>query len=117
MNSNTKHMLSIGCSSKWLNKLTGEVVYIPLGIDFGCLNKNWFEIPDGAIYATYSNNKVRSDVLLFWKDTVNIYDRSENKIMYDPTGSCEWTVSGSNDITDFLENSSYKGEIIWSLYK
>ena len=100
--------------SKWVNKLNGEVIYLDNGYDFGLYNPNWFKIPADALYGTYSDNNVRSDVFLFWKNPT----RDDRKICFDPTlPEKGWFSGGSPSIEEFLTESTYKGKIVWSLFK
>lgn len=94
--------------AKWLNKITGEVIYLDRGIDFNKHNRSWFLIPKDAEHATYSNNEIRSDVLLFWK-----YEDDKWYTMNQQ--SKEWF--SNNKLPEFLSTGTYKGKIIWSLFK
>lgn len=94
--------------AKWVNKLSGEIIYLDHWVNLGDHNNNWFLLPSDAQCATYSNNEVRSDVLLFWK-----FEKNEWFIMNQK--SKEWFTNG--DINDFLTTGTYKGKIIWSLFK
>ena len=97
--------------AKWLNKFTGEVLYVGTGINIGNHNPHWVEIPQGAELATYSDNSVRSDVLLFWKD-VNTQPKHFDRKSSKP----DW-VRSTGSLTQFLTEDTYKGKIIWALFK
>ena len=97
--------------SKWVNKLTGEVIYMDGCSAFGLHNPNWVLMPKGAMYATYSNNEVRSDVTLFWRDC----DRGNN--VFDPKLPEKGWFKSAESLRTFLTEGTYKGKIVWSLFK
>lgn len=100
--------------SKWVNKLSGEVIYLDNEYDFGAHNPSWFKIPEGAFYATYSDNSVRSDVFLFWKNPSS----DDMNICFDPKLPDKgWFRGGSSSLKEFLTAGTYKGKIVWSLFK
>lgn len=94
--------------AKWVNKITGELLYLDNGIDIGLYNKEWFLLPIDAQYATYSNNNVRSDVFLFWKYEDGLWFTMNQQ-------SKEWFCN--QKLYDFLTDGTYKGKIVWSLFK
>ena len=101
--------------NKWLNKKTGDVVYLDVGYDFGKHNQDWFKIPNGATIATYSNNDIRSDVILFWRGDEF---RGNGGNCFDPNIQEKgWFASGAPNIYTFLTTGTYKGKIIWSVFK
>ena len=110
-----KEVLYKQTCDRWLHKETGNIVYLDSGYDFGTNNLDWFKIPNDATIATYSDNGVRSDVLLFWRDDKF---RANEGNCFDPKYPVKgWFVSGALSIEDFLTHGTYKGKIIWSLFK
>lgn len=100
--------------AKWVNKLSGEVLYLDEGYDLNKYNPNWFKIPEDALYATYSDNTVRSDVILFWRNPT----KQDKNICFDPVlPEKGWFSGGSRSLNEFLTTSSYKGKIVWSKFK
>lgn len=102
-----KEIYKLTCD-KWLNKISGDIVYVDNGYDFGKNNQDWFLIPSDATCATYTNNNIRSDVLLFWK-----HEYGKWYIMNQQ--SKEWFTNGT--LYDSMTKGTYTGKIIWSLYK
>lgn len=102
-----KTIYKITCA-KWLNKINGDVVYLDDGFNFGENNPNWFLIPNDATCATYTNNEIRSDVLLFWK-----FEDDRWYLMNQQ--SKEWFINVT--LHEAMTNGTYKGKIIWSLFK
>lgn len=100
--------------AKWVNKLTGEVIYLDVDYDFGLHNPNWFKIPEDALYGTYSNNSIRSDVFLFWKNPT----KDDKKICFNPKlPDGGWFATGESSIEQHITEGTYKGKIVWSLFK
>lgn len=95
--------------NKWLNKKNGDIIFLGKEIVFDANNPDWVLIPNDAQFATYSDNKVRSDVLMFWKlDGERWYCLNQQ--------SKEWFKNG-NTLKSFLTEGTYQGKIIWSLWK
>lgn len=110
-----KEILYKQSSEKWVNKKTGDLVYLDVGYDFGKHNNDWFKVPDGATIATYSENGIRSDVFLFWRD--DEFRKNGGNCFNPKNQEGGWFASGSSSIEEFLTSVTYKGRIVWSLFE